>query len=378
MGKNKKFFEAQKEQSRIKSAIVVKYFQAWTRVMVPQMRSKTNARLLYTDLFCGPGKYDDGAISTPLLVLQHAIATPELRDMLVALFNDNDGGRIEQLRRNIDALAGIETLKHKPRLRTGEVDDELIAGFAKVSAIPAFSFIDPFGYRGLSLELVDALMKGWGSDMVLFFPFNRINAALTNKKVAHHVDALFGTKRAERLRELTSGANTEEREQLVIEEFTEALADRGYDQIIPYVFEDEEKDRTSHYLIFVSKHWLGYSIMKDIMYRESENRNQGVARFGHVRSVSKRRTPLLELINRPLDDLGDDLCELFAGQSMTMKRLCERHQDMLKVNPFVPKNYKDVLNQLDEHKRITTSKPSRRKGTFGDDIIVTFPAKEKK
>jgi hypothetical protein len=35
--KNKKFFEVQREQSRIKSSIVVKYFQAWTRVMVPQV-----------------------------------------------------------------------------------------------------------------------------------------------------------------------------------------------------------------------------------------------------------------------------------------------------------------------------------------------------
>lgn len=102
-----------------------------------------------------------------------------------------------------------------------------------------------------------------------------------------------------------------------------------------------------------------------------------MARFGHVRSVSKKRTPLLELINRPLDDLCDELCELFAGQSMTMKRVFERHQDMLKINPFVPKNYKDALNQLDAQKRITTSKPKRPAGTFGDSIVVTFPAKEK-
>jgi hypothetical protein len=215
---------------------------------------------------------------------------------------------------------------------------------------------------------------GYGA---LFFPFNRINAALTNKKVSQRVDALFTKERAERLRGLTSGANTEERERLVIEEFAEALRDNGYEWIIPYVFEDEVKDRTSHYLIFMSKNPFGYRIMKEIMYKASENRNQGVARFGHVRSVSKRRTPLLELMNHPLDDLGDELSELLAGQSMTMKRVWERHQDILKLNPFVPKNYKDVLNQLDEQERIATSKPDRKKGTFADDIIVTFPKERK-
>jgi three-Cys-motif partner protein len=378
VAKQRKFFEAQKEASRIKSAIVVKYFQAWARVMVPQVRSKANPRLLYLDLFCGPGKYEDGSQSTPLLILAHAIATAELRDMIVALFNDADAERTEELGKHIDALPGIEKLKHKPRIRTAEVNVELVAELANVNMVPAFSFIDPFGYKGLSLELVDVLMKGWGSDMVLFFPFSRINAALTNKKVAHHVDALFGPKRAERLRELASDAKTEEREKLVVEEFAGALADRGYEWIIPYVFESVEADRTSHYLIFVSKHRLGYSIMKDIMYKESQNRNQGVARFGHVRSVSKKRTPLLELLNRPLDELCDELCELFAGQSMTMKRLFERHQDMLKINPFVPKNYKEALNQLDAQKRITASKPKRPPGTFGDSIVVTFPAMEKK
>lgn len=378
MPKSAKFFEARKEASRIKSTIVVKYFQAWARVMAPQVKSKANPRLLYIDLFCGPGMYDDGSQSTPLLILEHAIATVELRHMLVALFNDSDQKRTADLRKNIDALADIEKLKHKPRIRTSEVNDALVTELAKINTIPAFSFIDPFGYVGVSLELVDALMKGWGSDMVLFFPFSRINAALTNKKVAHHVDALFGTKRAEHLRQLTSDANTEEREELVIEEFAAALADRGYEWIIPYVFESAEVDRTSHYLIFVSKHRLGYGIMKDIMYKASQNRNQGVARFGHVRSVSKKRTPLLELINRPLDDLADELCEFFAGQSMTMKRVFERHQDMLKINPFIPKNYKDALNQLDDQKRITTSKSDRKKGTFGDGIIVNFPRKEKK
>ncbi len=117
--------------------------------------------------------------------------------MLVPLFNDSDGKSIEQLRTNIKALPGIDKLKYQPRLRAGEVDEKLIERLRSIGKMPTFSFVDPFGYKGLTLDLVDALLKGWGSDLILFFSFNSINRALTNPAVKEHVDALFGPKRAE-------------------------------------------------------------------------------------------------------------------------------------------------------------------------------------
>jgi three-Cys-motif partner protein len=378
VAKKSEFFEDQKAQSRVKSTIIVKYFKAWAAIMSRQVQGEKNPRLAYIDLFCGPGKYEDGAVSTPLLVLEHVIATPDLRDKVIAVFNDADTDRTSELDKNIRALPGIETLKHKFEIRMGDVDDDLVAEFASINMVPSFSFIDPFGYKGVTLELLEALMKGWGSDMVLFFPFDRINAALTNPKVTKHVDALFGKERADRLRELTSGMHPENREALIIEEFADALRERGYTYIIPYVFEYEQKDRTSHHLIFVTKHLLGYRIMKNIMYKASEDKNQGIARFGYVRSESKKRTPLLSLLNRPLDDLCEELLDFFPGRKLTMDAIYREHQKALGINPIVEKNYKDALNLLDAGKKITTSKPDRRKGTFADDIVVTLPPKDKK
>ncbi|MEY9242512.1 three-Cys-motif partner protein TcmP [Bradyrhizobium elkanii] len=375
MAKKPEFFEGQKAQSRVKSTIVVKYFQAWAMIMARQVQNEKDPRLVYIDLFCGPGKYEDGSVSTPLLVLEHVIKAPELRDKVIALFNDEDAERTAELEKNIDALPGIKTLKHGVAIQTGPVDDELVKYFAGINMVPAFSFIDPFGYKGVTLELLEALMKGWGSDMVLFFPFDRINAALTNPKVTKHVDGLFGKDRADRLRELTSGMHPEEREALVIEEFAEALRERGYPYIIPYVFEYEQRERTSHYLIFVTKHRLGYKIMKNIMYKASEDRNQGIARFGYVRPQSDK-TPLLSLLDRPLDDLCDGLLKRFAGRTITMKEIYEEDQDALGINPFIEKNYKDALNKLYAAKKISTDRPPRGT-TFADGIEVTFPLKKK-
>ena len=45
---------------------------------------------MYVSLFCGPGMYTDGTRSTPLLILDHTIATPALRETVQLVFNDEN------------------------------------------------------------------------------------------------------------------------------------------------------------------------------------------------------------------------------------------------------------------------------------------------
>lgn len=383
MAKNDDFFESQRSASLVKTRIVVEYFKPWARIMANQVRNNNKPRLAYVDLYSGPGKYEDGTSSTPLQILEHAIITPDLCEMLVTLFNDSDQEHADALVKNIRALPGIEKLRTKPQIRLGEVDDDLVAMFKKLNLVPTFSFIDPFGYKGLTLELVDALLRSFGCDMVLFFSFNSINRSLTNKFVKKHIDALFGPKKAEELREACKEVHAEKREELLIEKFIEALNSLGYEYVIPYVVERDDKDRTSHYLIFISKNKRGFQIMKDVMYALSEHRTQGVARFGHVRDVSKKRTPLLALFNTPLDDFAEELCEEFAGTKMSRKEMRESYDLWHPRNPFVDRNWRDALSKLEGKGRIKC-KPSKeerpiRKGTitFGPNTVVTFP-KEKK
>ena len=55
-------------------------------------------------------------------MLEHVIATPDLRDKVIAFFNDEDTARTSELERNILALPGIDSLKHTLQIRTGEVE----------------------------------------------------------------------------------------------------------------------------------------------------------------------------------------------------------------------------------------------------------------
>ncbi len=155
------FFEETKEQSVVKSAIVSKYFWAWAKVIMSQLRS-TAKKIAYIDLFAGPGRYKDGTQSTPILVLKHAIDDPDMRQSLVTLFNDKNEDNSRSLEQAIKAVPGIEKLKYKPEVMNEEVGTKIVKMFEEMRFIPTLFFVDPWGYKGLSLKLVNAVVKDWG------------------------------------------------------------------------------------------------------------------------------------------------------------------------------------------------------------------------
>lgn len=368
------FFEETTEQSQVKATIVSKYFDAWARVMISVQRRyphRSSGKIAYIDLFAGPGRYRDGTTSTPLLVLEKAIGNPELKSRLVAVFNDKDEDNSRSLEQAIDALPGVGSLVHKPQV-TGLVVGEDIAGlFEKMHLVPTLFFVDPWGYKGLSLRLVNSVLKDWGCDCIFFFNYNRINMGLGNQLVKEHMDALFGQPRGGDLRRRLEPMDPEQRELTIVEELAQALKDMGGKYVLPFRFKRDRTMRTSHHLIFVSKNFKGYEIMKDVMAVESSATEQGVPTFEY--SPADARQPLLFELSRPLDALGEMLLTAFAGQTLTMEQVYKAHSV---GRPFIKRNYKDALLTLEASSDVRAEPPAerRRQGTFGDNVTVGFPS----
>jgi three-Cys-motif partner protein len=298
------FFEETKEQSLVKSAIVSKYFWAWSKVIMPQVKS-TSKKIAYIDLFAGPGRYKDGTQSTPLLVLQRAISDPDMRNMLLTVFNDKDDDNSRSLEKAISELPGVDKLKYKPRVMNEEVGTEMVKMFEDMRLIPTLFFVDPWGYKGLSLQLVNAVIKDWACECIFFFNYNRINMGLNNDLVKEHMNALFGKERADRMRGELERLSAAKRELMIVEQLCSALNPTGDRLVLPFRFKDNHGTRTSHHLIFVTKHFLGYHIMKGVMARESSKKEQGVAAFEY--GPADKEYPLLFEMSRPLDDLKTKL-----------------------------------------------------------------------
>jgi three-Cys-motif partner protein len=361
-----KFFDERTDQSETKARIVQKYFYAWANVIMPTAK-RYGGKIAYIDLYAGPGRYKDGAASTPLLVLQHALQDSNMCSMLVAYFNDADENHTSTLQAEIDALPGIAKLKYKPTVNCGEIGEDTEKTLTETKLIPSFTFVDPFGYKGLSLKIVNGVIKDWGCDCVFFFNYGRINAGLSNEKVENHMDALFGIERASKLRQKLEGQSPDEREALILEELSQALKQMGGKFVLPFRF--KRGKRTSHSLIFVSKHFKGYEIMKGIMASESSTEDQGVASFAY--SPADAKTPLLFSLVQPFDKLLSDLPIDFAGESLSMQRIYEDHSV---DTPYTKTNYKKALTELEQQGRVMANPPAtkRRKGTFADQVMVTF------
>lgn len=149
----KSFFAEQAEQSQVKTAIVTKYFSAWAQVMGGHLKTSVDKRIAYIDLFAGPGRYEDSTKSTPLLILENAIADPKLRDNLVTMFNDKDSENSSSLVSAIKALPGVATLAHQPNVYTEEVGDEIVKHFEQMNLVPTLFFVDPWGYQPVEKRL---------------------------------------------------------------------------------------------------------------------------------------------------------------------------------------------------------------------------------
>jgi hypothetical protein len=69
----------------VKADIVFKYVTTWATVMLnPRFDQKGEAA--YIDLFSGPGSYEDGPRSTPLLIVEEVLKKQLLRDGLKTYF----------------------------------------------------------------------------------------------------------------------------------------------------------------------------------------------------------------------------------------------------------------------------------------------------
>lgn len=373
---NQTFFQEQREQSLIKARIVSKYFSAWAKVIlsVQKKHPEHAQKMAYIDLFAGPGRYDDQSKSTPLLVLETILENHDLSERVVTIFNDKDTSNIKNLETSVNQLTGIERLRYAPSFYSEEVGDEIAQMFNGSNIIPTFFFVDPWGYKGLSVDLVSSLIKDWGCDCVFFFNYNRINMGINNENVKPHMISLFGEEPFDQLRDEYQNKASEEREEIVVQALCDVLKNNGSNFVLPFRFKNNKGSRTSHHLIFLSKNFRGYDIMKDIMHKESSDNNGGVASFEYnPRELYYKQGSLFDLLSRPLDDLQGLLMNKYAGKTINFLTLYEEHS----VNtPFVKRNYKDIFLTMYEQGMIEAvnrknGSPPRR-GTFSDDMRITF------
>src|SRR5437870_5756025 len=136
------FYEKQTPESAAKTDIVTNFFNSWLRIIgnAPSYEGKP---LAYMELFAGPGTFDDGTKSTPLLVMENILASPHAGRFHVIL-NEKFEDFADRLKRNIDLLPNIGKLPQPPTLLREEVTQHNVTEFLRyVHDFPTVLFVDP-------------------------------------------------------------------------------------------------------------------------------------------------------------------------------------------------------------------------------------------
>lgn len=376
MVNTEQFFESPSEQSMIKAKIVTSYFTAWSRIMCQHWSPSIS--IGYVDLFSGPGIYQDGSESVPLILIRHVLNNEKLRNRFLFYFNDKDERNIENLKNAISEADTCQKLKNKIKYSVKVIDENFANEITFNSSCPILSFVDPFGYKGLTIDLINKLIANNGSDCIFFFNYNRINMALSsNTKFDEYLEGIFGNGRVQDLKNELKGLSSEEREPVVLDALIEALKENNINYVLPFKFYRADMMRTSHFIIFVSKHKLGCKIMKQIMYANSAKDIDGVASFELKDAKNfSNKFEQLSFFDRPLDSLCEEIYHFYKGKEVEVKQICVKY-DTDFSNYFVSRNVKDALIKLEEQNKIEVVSGRKQKWRAGkltmpDGAIVSF------
>ena len=295
-------------------------------------------------MYAGPGIYEDGSESTPIIILKKIIDSPEWSSKFVVYLNEKDPDNYAKLCKNVQEIENINSLSNKPIIKNKEINYNTPNEF-NFSKIPCFTFIDPAGYSGLSLELLSAFGKDYGSDIIFFFNYNDINRALSNNRVTNNMRQLFGETHYSILMQKLNGCTGQIREAIIVNEMAEAIHDIGLKYVLPFRFKAEGKNRTSHYIIFGSKNVVGFNVMKDIMYRIGEKDFNGIGQFEFIPSCDKKgmQLSIIDLYATPFEEFKKELCERYKGRTVSMLSLYNEDSPNTR---FVLKQYKKAMTVL--------------------------------
>ena len=349
MAKNQDFFLEQSEQSQIKAKIVNSYFTAWSRVMLGHWRGN----IAYVDLYCGPGKYKDGNKSVPLILAEQTLATPELKERMQFAFNDVDVQNTQNLEAEIRMLPKGPELLPNIQFANIEVGADFSSYINIPANIPVLSFVDPWGYKGLTVDLVSTLIRNNGSECIFFFNYNRINMALSsNTFFDDHLEGIFGAAITAKLKRKMQPLSTAQREPAILKALMDALGSSGANYILPFKFYCQEMLRTSHFIVFVTKHRAGYKIMKEIMYANSAKDHDGVASFSYEDTRNFGLPSGQLTFFSKLDDLCNEISTKYAGKRVCINDIC----NVIVNDPstlLVEANVKDALRRLEVQQTVS-------------------------
>ena len=333
MSDNKDFFKKQTDSSRVKAAIISEYFPQYCKII---SRRHCPQRFGYFDMFAGPGIYDDGSMSTPLLIAKNCYEDQFLRERVWMVFNDMTFG--DKLKENFEKYYQSGTFSNEPFFANrifGEwpkIDTFLtrntMQGF--YNECPSLLFIDPWGYKHINTRVLTQFLTQWGNEVFIFINTKRLNAAFENGKFQEDLQVVFPLtyNEVKENKKLIQG-DVEVRHKYMInhlaEEFRKILG--GVVFYTAFQFREETQQTPSHYLLHITKGAKGFELVKQI-YSKYANVERVLSGMEDVetytfdpQSVLTQDWAAADIKQDNIDKLKKELCKEYKGQRWATETL---------------------------------------------------------
>ncbi|MBD5238107.1 MAG: three-Cys-motif partner protein TcmP [Bacteroidales bacterium] len=324
-------------------------------------------RIGYYDLFAGPGKYDDGNPSTPILLARNCVKDSYLRERVWMVFNDKEYK--EALEQNFTQEFPTGTFTQKVYFRDQEVGTcQGINTFLVTDTMengknecPAVLFIDPFGYKNIDTSIIAKFLSFWGNEAFIFINTKRINPAFENDKFDLILRELFPSSYKETKANIRLKRTVAERLQYIIDslgrEYQKLVPIKGREQVYytAFKFQEEDSVATSHYILHITKSRRGFDLIKQV-YTDFANVGtifDGVNTYTFDPKLGSQNSSLdlFDTKSENIDVLKETLYLTFKDQTLTAIEIFESHQ----IKTLYSRNhYTEALRRLVNEGRVTS------------------------
>ena len=368
-----------------KHRLLEEYLKGWLSILTRGgQRRVPPVRLLLVDGFAGRGRYVRGEAGSPLLLVRVANQFVKwgleqrnpLRAEIHIAFIEHDLRNYEALVGEIDAAQADPDKRPEVILRPpiqGEFATAIhsLLDEAREKQTPMFVFVDPFGFAGIPLSAMKAILAVQRTEVFITFMVREANRFLTTTDRDQAYTDLFGL-RSDQLasfRERITDAPDREAQlrDLYINQLTAGASARFVWQF--RVFPDSG-GATIYYMIHASQHIRAFKLMKDTTKRQGA---QGEFTF-YGRDDFARHAQL-PLFGPDTGRLKQHMLERFIGQEITFNDLCDDLYPDPACYYFTEPDFRQAGKALYGKDRIrvvpVTSKTER--GLAGEDLLV-FPA----
>lgn len=350
------------EHTRAKHSILERYLGAWLSIL-------GNApSLIILDGFAGRGVYNNGEPGSPRIIFDRAAGAISrgITSKVTLLCGETDPENLNKLKKVMGEVAN-EKIDVRIRECAFAESGEIVAGWLEKrrKPVPTFVFADPYGFSGIPLRVMSALLSHERVEVLLTFMARDMGRFLELPSNEVSLTETFGGETWVRC------ADAEERASALLLEYQRVVRPDIARWATPFRVSSDERNETLYYLVHLTNHPLGMRRMKEAMVAQSPDMT-----FWPITIRPPDQLALDVGEQEPFPALQTELVERYSGRELSFVELLNDHYP---EGVWVEPKYRKALLSLEGRSirilrdRSTPSGRAPRGLKLSDTILFEAP-----